>query len=410
MALETFPEGGENRGKHGPVRVQVNPGLNASSRMFEESCRAFGIPPMPDPNAPDAMGVGRMQTNVGGGVRQSSSRAYLAPAMQRPNLEVIADANVDGLIIENGAATGVSLVRGGQALQLSAEREVILCAGAVGSPLLLEASGIGDGERLRRLGIDVRAHLPAVGENARDHYFASLKLRLRGVQTLNGSDGGIRAAVNGLRYLLTRGGPLSETPTELIGFSRLPGETSGPPALEFWCNPLTYAYKEVRGKMKAVMDSEPGMSVSFYPCYPRSVGQVHLGENGRPSIVANYLTDPHDQYVTVEGLRMLRRIVGLAPLAEHVIGERAPSAGLGDGADELLDYARATGNTGFHLCGTCRMGADEGSVVDQELRVRGVRRLRIADASVMPTIISTHTNAPSMMIAERAASFIRQGR
>jgi len=408
--LESFPEGGADRGKSGPVRVQVNPGLNAASRKFYESCLSYGLPPLPDPNTAEPLGVGRMQTNVGGGVRQSSARAYLVPALGRSNLAVITDAQVDGIVIENGAATGIDVTVAGQSHRIAANREVIVCGGAVGSPLLLEAAGIGDGERLRGLGIDVRTHLPAVGENAADHYFASIKLRLRGIQTLNGSDGGLRAATNGLRYLLTRGGPLSETPTELIGFSRLPGEDHGPAALEFWCNPLTYEYREVRGKLKAVMDKQPGMTASFYPCYPRSKGHVHLGASGRPEIVANYLTDPYDQHVIVEGLRMLRAIIAQPPLSQYVIGETGALAEAGDSTERMLDYARAAGNTGYHLCGTCRMGSDDASVVDQRLRVRGVRRLRVADASVMPAIISTHTNAPAMMIAERAAAFIQQER
>lgn len=405
--LENFPAGGPHRGKNGPVRVQVNPGQNAATRMFYDACLSAGLPDLPDPNVAEPFGVGRMQTNVGGGIRQSASRVYLGPARSRSNLTILTDVSASKLVIENGAATGVTFTRGGVTQHASAAREVIVCAGAVGSPLVLEAAGIGNAERLKALGIEVKADRPSVGENARDHYMVQLKMRLKGVQTLNGSDGGLRALVNGTRYILTRGGPLAATPTELIGFTPLPGEDA-PSAIEFWCNPLTYDYRPIKGTLRTVMHKEPGMTISMYHSYPRSVGHVHLGADGKPEILTNVLTDPHDQRMAVEGLRFLRRMATLEPLASHVVSGLGLAENLGDGDDEMLAYVKAVGNSSFHLVGTCRMGADEDSVVDQQLRVRGVRRLRVADASVMPTIIGTHTNAPSMMIAERCAEFIRQ--
>lgn len=404
--LEDFPEGGPHRGKGGPVKVEVNSGRHDCIELLRQSCAAHGLPEMSDPNAPDAIGVGRMQTNVHNGIRQGTSRAYLSPAASRNNLEIVTDATVRRVVLENGAAIGVEIEREGSRQLLFADAEVVLCAGAIGSPLLLESAGIGQPERLRSLGIQVRAESPEVGENASDHMLLQTKLRLRGLQSLNGTDRGMRALTSGLRYLLARSGPLSRTPSELIGFVRLFG-TEGPQDLEIYSNAMTYQFKQVRGQLKAVLDTAPGMSFNCYQSYPRSKGHVHLTATGEPSIVANYLTDEFDRKVVVAALRLLRTINSLPPLANHVVHEIAPGKEVSDGEDELLDYAAKTGATAFHLCGTCRMGSDEASVVDEKLRVRGVRRLRVADASIMPAIIGTHTNAPAMMIGERAAAFIR---
>lgn len=407
--LEDFPEGGPERGRGGPVRVRRNPGWQECIGKLQASCTAFGIPAIEDANVAEPIGVSQMQTNVGSGRRISSARAFLRPARGRANLQVLTGVDVKQLEVQNGAASGVTVQMDGKPRTISAAREIILCAGAVGSPLLLERSGIGDPERLAASGIATKAAAQEVGENAADHYMVTMKLRLRGLASLNGSDGGMRALRSGLQYALLRNGPLSRTPTELVGFARLDGKLQGEPDIELFSQALTYAYKQVGGRLKAVMDREPGMSFSFYQCYPRSRGHVHLSGQGKPSIVGNYLVDQYDQEVFVGALRMLRKIAALSPLADHVVAELAPGPGVGDGFTELLDFGKQAGSTTFHLAGTCRMGSDERSVVDQRLRVRAVRRLRVVDASVFPTIIGTHTNAPVMMIAERAAEFIRKG-
>ncbi|ASV84889.1 FAD dependent oxidoreductase family protein [Ochrobactrum quorumnocens] len=403
--LEDFPQGGEHRGKGGPVKVEINAGRHDCIELLRESCAAYGLPEMPDPNAPEAIGVGRMQTNVHRGIRQSTSRTYLDPARARSNLEIVTGSLVQRVVLENGAAVGIEIQRDGRTETIYAEAEVILCAGAVGSPLLLEGAGIGDPERLSSLGIDIRAESREVGENARDHMLLQTKLRLRGLKSLNGTDKGVGAVWSGLQYMFGRHGPLSRTPSELIGFVRLFAD-EGPQDLEVYSNAMTYQFKQVRGQIKAVLDSAPGMSFNCYQSYPRSKGHVHLTATGQPSIVVNYLTDEFDRKAAVAALRLLRAINAIPPLADHVVGELAPGNDVGDSEEELLAYAAQTGATAFHLCGTCRMGSDSKSVVDEQLRVRGVRRLRVADASIMPAIIGTHTNAPAMMIGERAAAFI----
>lgn len=405
--VESFPPGGEHRGKDGPVKVQYNPGWANSMERLVEAFEASGVPRVDDYNIEFPMGVGRLQTNVSGGRRMSAARAYLAPARNRRNLAVITDAEVDALVIENGAAAGVRLRRGGQVETLQANGEVILSAGAIGSPILLEKSGIGDPERLAALGIAVKGVAPEVGENLKDHAMIPFRLRVQGLQSLNGADSGLRAAITGLKYLLGRTGPMIETPTQLTGFMRVaPGE--GPADIQLLAMALSYSFQMVGGRVKAVMDREPGMTLSFYPIYPKSTGSVHLQPDGGVRTVCNFLTHPDDQALFAEAMRTLRRVIAQKPLADHVVAETSPGPQVGDSDEELLAHARANCSSAMHPTTTCRMGVDENAVVDQHLRVRACRRLRIADASVMPDLPGCNTNYPTIALAERAAGLIRE--
>jgi len=406
MRAENFAPGGEGRGRGGPIPVDFNPGWFPSTAMLVESGAPLGLPAIEDYNVEAPLGLGRSQLNWKGGRRQSAARAYLDPVRSRPNLEILTDVTVDRLIIENGAAMGIAVRREGKAEEIRARAEVILSAGAIGSPLLLEQSGIGDGERLAKLGLAVQQHRPEVGENVRDHVMFTVQYELRGLASLNNAGRGVHAVYNGLRYLIGRKGVLSGTPTQMTGYARVsPGD--GPADIELFGGPLTYRFQDVKGRTTAVVDRAPGISISFYQCRPESRGHVHLAANGAADIQCGFLKESGDRNVALAGIRLCRSFGVQPPLAGHVVREATPGPQVADTDEALLEWARAAGNTGFHIVGSCRMGADDASVVDLELRVRGVHRLRVVDASVMPALVGANTHAPTVMIAEKAADIIR---
>lgn len=406
--IETFAPGGDHRGKDGPIHIQYNPGWANSMDLAAKNFELAGVPFVDDYNVEFPHGVGKLQTNVRGGRRMSSATAYLVPARGRPNLEVITNAHVESIAIANGAASGIVIRRGGRTETLQANGEVLLCAGAIGSPVILEMSGIGDPERLKALGVEVKGEAREVGENLKDHYAAPFRLRLRGLQSLNGTDSGLKAIVTGLKYALARSGPLVETPTQLNGFMRI-ADGEGPSDIQVLGMALSYNFKQVGGRVKAVLDKQPGMSISFYPIYPKSTGSVHAKAGGGTAMVCNFLTDADDQKLFVAGLRRLRAILKNGPLAEYVVAETTPGPSVDDSEDQLLAFARVNGYSAMHPTTTCRMGPDDDSVVDQSLNLRACRRLRVIDASVFPTIPGCNTNAPTLALAERAAEIIKRG-
>ncbi|MGD9542116.1 MAG: GMC family oxidoreductase [Methylocystis sp.] len=405
---ETFYGEGEERGSDGPLKVTFNNFSALSERLVHASVQA-GLPPAHDHNRLAPMGFARSQLNLWKGQRFSAADAYLKPARGRSNLQILTDAHVTGLRIEKGAATGVRVLRGGQAETVEAAREIILCAGAIGSPLLLELSGVGDAERLKALGVDVAAHSPEVGENLQDHFLLFARRRLEGVRSFNEESRGLRIVAHALNYALFKKGFLSGTPTEVIGYARLAGG-DGPADLQFVCAPMTYAVKLGKNaKPYVTVEDKPGISAGFYQCHPASRGVVHAtSRDGAtpPKLLANFMDAAADQNAAVGGLRLARSILNQPAFAEIGREDIAPPAEAASDED-FLAYARATGSTAYHACGTCRMGSDENSVVTQELRVRGVRRLRVADASVMPRIVGANTHAATVMIGERAADLIK---
>jgi choline dehydrogenase len=404
--VESFAPGGPHRGKDGPVHVQYNPGWANSMDRLVEAFEATGVPRVDDYNTEFPFGVGRLQTNVGNGRRMSAATAYLAPARSRANLEMVTDAEVLSLTIENGAAVGIAYRQGGEVRQLRANAEVILAAGAIGSPVLLERSGIGDPARLTALGIAVKGEAAQVGENLKDHYMVPFRLRVKDLQSINGSDRGARAVATALRYAFGRGGPMTETPTQLTGFMRVaPG--IGASDIQFLAMALSYSFRQVGGRIKAVMDRAPGMTLSFYPTYPKSTGSVHLQGDGSVRTVCNFLADPDDQTLFVAAMRAMRRIIAQPPLAPYIVAETSPGPSVGESDEDLLAHARSSGSSAMHPTTTCRMGNDAASVLDPQLRVRACRRLRVVDASAMPDLPGCNTNAPTMALAEKAAEIIR---
>ena len=399
--------GGETRGKGGPLPVGQVSRLSQGAAAFVASCRALGFPLHRDINDGAIEGVAPIQMNVRRGRRVSTARAYLRPARRRPNLRVLTGVRAQRVLIEDGRAVGVLARRDGVAGEerFRAGREVVLCAGAVASPKILMLSGIGNGEDLSALGIPVAAHLPGVGRNLQDHLIARLSFRTKPAGTLNEIMASrLRLARTALGYAMRRNGPLAVGATEATLFARVtPGAEEAEAQFQFINFSLSAG--------SYVLPPHPGMMINFGQCRPDSRGVLLLRSpepEDKPVIHANYLQAPGDRRVMVEAARLGRRIGRAPPFAELVEEETAPPRGE-DSDEALLDYVRRNATTVYHPCGTCRMGGDAGAVVDPELRVAGVRGLRVADASVMPLVPSSNIQPAVIMIAERAAEFLRRG-
>jgi choline dehydrogenase len=389
--------GGEWRVEHPRMRWRI---LDA----FVEAAAEAGVPPVSDFNTGDNFGCGYFQVNQRAGRRWSAATGFLKPALHRPNLKVELGAQVSRVIIEEGRATGVAWTRGGQAFEARAGGEIVLTAGAVGTPQLLELSGIGDGARLQALGIETLRDLPGVGENLQDHLQIRPYFAVSGAPTMNALYASWwRRPAMALEYALFRRGPLSMAPSQLGAFARS-SEAQATPNLQFHVQPLSL------DRFGSPLHPFPAITVSVCNLRPTSRGSIHAKSPdpaAPPAIQPNYLSTPDDERVAVESLHLARRIMAQPAMLRYSPQERGPGAAARTDA-ELLDAARALGTTIFHPVGTAKMGleSDPGAVVDAELRVIGVERLRIADASVMPRIVSGNTNSPTMAIAEKAARMI----
>ena len=369
-----------------------------------EAATQIGVPRVADFNRGDNRGAAYFQVNQKTGRRWSAARGFLRPALSRPNLTLMTDVEVRRLGIENGEARTVEFSRGGQARSARARGEIVLAAGAIGSPHLLELSGVGAGARLRDLGVSVVADLPGVGENLQDHLQLRPIFKVSNTRTLNVEYRSLfKRAKMGIDYALFRRGPLTMAPSQLGIFTR-----SGPDHetanIQFHIQPLSL------DKFGDPMHPFGAITVSVANLRPTSRGGVHAtSPDGRapPSIAPNYLSTDEDRRVAVESIRVARELCAAPALAPYAPEEFRP--GVACVTDEEL--ARAAGDLGttiFHPVGTAKMGTarDPMAVVDERLRVRGIGRLRVADASVMPRITSGNTNSPTMMIAEKASEMI----
>ena len=371
---------------------------------FREAASQCGIPPTDDFNRGDNEGCGYFQVNQRRGVRWSAASAFLKPALKRKNLTLITQALVEKVLAPARMATGVVIHRAGERMTVNATREVILSAGAVGSPVLLERSGIGDGERLKALGVPVVHHLPGVGENLQDHLQLRCIYKVSGARTLNTEyHSEFKRALMGLDYALRRRGPLTMAPSQLGAFARSSAyyET---PNLEFHVQPLSLE------KFGDALHAFPAFTASVCNVRPTSRGSIHARSShadDAPRIAPNYLSTPEDKKVAADAIALTRRIVAAPALAPFKPTEYKPGAHLTT-QQELMKAAGEIGTTIFHPVGTLKMGidSDPNAVTDQTLKVRGINGLRVVDASVMPAITSGNTNAPTMMIAEKAAEMI----
>ena len=401
---ESFERGGSTlRGGDGPLKVADMRERHALIDAFIDAGVETGFERNPDYNGERQDGFGYYQVTQRDGRRESAATAYLDPARGRENLHLIAHARVRRLLFEATRVVGVEYEHGGQLHAARAVRSVILSAGAVQSPQLLELSGIGGPELLREHAIDVRHPLAGVGENYRDHYAARISWRVNQRITLNDDSRGLRLAREVLRYVFGRRGMLTYTAGIGHGFVR------SRPDLETPDCQLFFAHGSFDVNTRK-FDTEPGMTIGVYQCRPESRGSIHIGSSdplAAPKIRANFLADPVDQAALVGGMRIVRRIGEANAFAAYRGHEMKPGEECRSDAD-LLDYARGTGATTYHVMGTCAMGpaTDPMAVVNERLAVHGLQGLRVVDASVMPTMPSGNINAAVLMIAEKAADMI----
>ena len=384
-------------GAGGRFRVENQRDPNPLSNVFVDASAQAGIPPNADFNGAEQEGAGLYQVNQRAGRRESAAVAFLRPARSRTNLVVETGAMATHVLFEESRATGVAYLMDGQMNRAKASGEVILAGGAINSPQLLMLSGIGPADHLQSHGIDVIADRTEVGRNLQDHLVVGLRHVSRKPGTLLSAESPLNVA----RYLLTRRGMLTSNVSEAGAFVRT--GSKGPPDLQFHVAPVLYNNHGLEPP------TEHGFSLGPTLVRPESRGTIRLHNRdpfSPPAIEPNYLTEPADLKVLVEGLQLARQIVSQTAYDAYRGEELTPGPRVGTD-DELAAYVRATCETLYHPVGTCRMGADAESVVDVELRVRGVDGLRVVDASIMPKVVGGNTAAPTMMIAEKAADLIK---
>ena len=369
---------------------------------FRDAAEQAGIPKVDDFNRGNNEGCGYFHVNQKTGVRWNTAKGFLRPVEQRPNLKIETHALVERLLLDGKRVTGLTLRRQGTVRTITAAREVILAAGAIGSPQILQLSGVGPGAVLASLGIEVRHELKGVGENLQDHLQLRCAYKVTGVRTMNESYRNLlRRAGFLMEYLVWRRGPMTMAPSQLGAFVKS-DPSRETPNLQYHVQPLTLP------KFGEPLDPFPAFTASVANLRPTSRGWVRItapDPQAHPEIRPNYLSTQDDQRVAADAIRVTRHIVSMPALAQYRPEEFRPGRDI-EGDDALARAAGDIGTTIFHPVGTCKMGSDETAVVDARLKVRGLAGLRVADASVMPTITSGNTNSPTLMIAEKAAAMI----
>jgi choline dehydrogenase len=402
---ELTPAGRRTRG-NGPVWVSdLSNRMAPFSRTFLDASRDLGHNVIPDLNADGADGIGYYRSTVRKGFRWSSADAFLRTAKRRQNLRIIQHADVTHLTVEGGKVTGAAIVRSGKSSQIRARKEVILCAGAINSPKLLQLSGIGPAALLKSHGIPVVRDLPQVGRGLQDHLAISYQFGAT-KPTLNNQLGGtFGKLLMGAKYLLTRAGPLSVPVNQVGGFVR---SDSGNrlPDVQVYLNPASYT---MTPSGKAVLDRAPGFLISAQPCRPTSRGRVEIGSSNpqvAPCIHPNSLSTEEDKTAAIQAGKVLQRFAATDSLKAVTTQAKEPDLMKLDDEGLLADFQQRA-STVYHPTCTCRMGSDDQtSVLDARLRVHGVGGVRVVDASAFPNITSGNTNAPTMMLAMRAADMI----
>ena len=398
------PDPDNVRGRDGPLSVNPTRLSRDIVDHWVDAAVNAGYKRNPDYNGMDQEGVGYFQLTQQGGQRCSSAKAYITPVRgKRDNLEVMTDAQAERVLIENRVARGIIVRKGGQSITVRARREVILCSGAIGSPQLLMLSGVGDGEELARHGITSVSHVPGVGKNLQDHLQARPVYKTT-LSTINVETNSLfKKAMIALEYAAKRTGPMTMAASLGTGFLKT-DERLETPDIQFHIQPFS-ATAPADGPHKF-----SAFTASVLQMRPESAGHLELKSSdpfAHPDIHPNYLATELDQQTIVKGIQVARRIADHSPLKDFVTEEFAPGREIAfDDFDGTLDWARNTAVTIYHPTGTCKMGSDEMAVVDERLRVRGIGGLRVADASIMPQIISGNTNAPCIMIGEKVSDMI----
>jgi choline dehydrogenase len=396
--------GDEWHGEGGPLHVSDQVETHEVCDAVIAAAQECGIPRNDDVNGAQQEGFGYVHLTVKDGKRHSAAKAYLDQARERDNLDIATAALGKRVIFEGKRAVGVEYSQYGDPKVARARKEVILAGGSVNSPQLLELSGIGQGERLRELGIQVLHDLPGVGENLQDHYVTRLAWRVTKKVTFNERTRGLQLISELFKYLSNRKGVLALSAASIVGFARVrPGVET--PDVQYHMTPASYSNRKDRQ-----LDTLPGMTIAPCQLRPESRGSIHAKSAdpfAAPAIRPNFLAAQTDRDTIVGGMQLGRQIIESTALNPYRGVELMPGADV-QSYDEWLDYARQTGATIYHPIGTCKMGSDNMAVVDDRLRVHGIENLRVVDASVMPTLVSGNTNAPTIMIAEKASDMIRE--
>jgi choline dehydrogenase len=394
-------------GSGGPWRVEKQRLHWEILESFSAAAQDVGIPATDDFNGGDNLGVGYFDVNQKRGVRWNASKAFLRPALKRPNLTIVTAALVQKIAFKGSQCVGVHYRRNDQYLFAAAEKEVVLSAGAVNSPQMLELSGIGNGARLQQMGIPVVSDLSGVGENLQDHLQLRMAYKVHGTRTLNTMSASWWGKLKiGMEYALRRSGPMSMAPSQLGVFAK-----SNPYDLTIERADVQYHVQPLSlERFGEPLHRFNAFTASVCQLRPSSRGSVHIRSNdpnAAPLIAPNYLSTDFDRHTAANALRLTRQIAASSALAKYSPEEIMPGVEF-QSEKELQEAAGKIGTTIFHPVGTCRMGAvtDRETVVDSRLRVLGVSGLRVADASIMPTITSGNTNSPTLMIGERASQFI----
>ena len=395
------------RGRDGDLSVTDIEWRHPLCDAFIQGAVEAGIPRNPDYNGAIQEGIAYAQRTILNGRRVSAARAFLHPAMRRANLRVVTHAHSTGLVLDGRRAVGVRYLKGGRggvAREVRARREVILSAGSYNSPQLLLLSGIGPAPLLKSLGIPVQHALAGVGENLRDHYAPRLIVRVKNIETINERSRGLRLAGEIAKWVFTRKGILSLSPTHVYCFWR------SEPTLANSDLQLTFTPASYREGVQGELEREPGMTAAVWQQRPDSKGYVRLRSSDPfdpPIIQPNYLDLESDRRVLLAGMRLARRLLKSRPLEPYYLREDFPGPEV-ETDEDLLEAAKRRGTTTFHPSGTCRMGpaTDPVAVVDDQLRVHGLQGLRVIDASIMPTMLSANLNAATMMIAEKASDVL----
>ena len=390
----------EYHGVGGPLNVADLRYVNPLSRAFVEACKELGIPENTDFNGAVNEGAGIYQTTQKKGERWSTVNAYLKPALNRPNLTVRPDTQVARVTIENGRATGVAYMSDIQILTERASREVLVCGGAINSPQILMLSGIGPADHLKSVDIEVVLDLPGVGENLQDHLVAGAAYYSTQPVSLNDAEN----LKNLFTYLLFKKGPLTSTIAEAGGFIKTQSDLPAPD-IQYHFGPVffkAHGFEQIEGH---------GFTIGPTLLHPKSRGRILL-RSGDPFahalIHANYLSEEEDTRTLLAGLKLAHELAHTKAFAPYLGPEVEPATWKREDK-EVIDVIRQSAETIYHPAGTCKMGTDAMAVVDPQLRVRGIEGLRVIDASIMPTVVGGNTNAPTIMIAEKAAEMIKHG-
>ena len=399
------------RGREGGLPVTDMDWFHPLSEAFIASAVAAGIPRNPDYNSGDQAGVGYYQRLIEKGRRVSAARAFLKPVLGRRNLDLRTHARAEAVLLDGKRAVGIryrhDVDRGAAPREVRARREVILCSGTVNTARLLQVSGIGPAALLGEIGVPVRHELPGVGANFRDHYAVRFVMRAKpGVKTLNELSKGLSLGGQIARWALRKPSILSTSPSHVHVFWNGADDPKAPPDVQCVFTPGSYA----EGKVY-VLDDYPGVTAGAWQHRPQSHGHVKARSADvflDPSINPNYLSDPLDWPVLLGGMKLIRRLLHRPEIGAYLEGESLPGDGV-QREDELRDYARRNGSTTYHLIGTAKMGpaSDPMAVVDDTLCVHGLTGLRVADASIMPAMVSANTYATTLAIAEKAADMVR---